>query len=230
MFSSASKVTAPPVRRRRSDEAPLNCYRCGSTDHMAAKCTHIDEPCHKFGCLAWIAKVTSQGLRPGQGKPTCWNLTEKDENDKLGAILAGIHKIAQSGSKYRKLILTLKIKGRTLPLKWTLELHCQTSQLHSIKQCWNKSGWSLHLSSWWHHTANHCNREDKKQTQENLHQVFWYLQQYGLWVKLSKCQFFQDELEFWGTQSHKESGQQRKGWTIYCLQSFQGTRWNWSHS
>ena len=47
-----------------------------------------------------------------------------DESDKLGAILAGIHKVAQGGSIYQKLIMTLKIKGRTLPLKWTLELNC----------------------------------------------------------------------------------------------------------
>ena len=37
-----------------------------------------------------------------------------DESDELGATLAGVHKVAQSVSKYRKLITTLKIKGKNI--------------------------------------------------------------------------------------------------------------------
>ena len=36
-----------------------------------------------------------------------------DESDELGATLAGVH-VAQGGSKYRKLITTLKIKGKNI--------------------------------------------------------------------------------------------------------------------
>jgi len=54
--------------------------------------------------------------------------------------------------------------------------------------------------------------------QENLRWVFRCLQQYGLRVKLSKCQFFQDELEFLGHTISQEGVRPTKGWTIYWLQ------------
>ena len=75
-------------------------------------------------------------MGPDQGKPTYWKQSSGlgDESDELGAVLAGIYKVAQGGSKYQKLITTLKIKGRTLPLKWTLELNYQPFRVHSIKQ------------------------------------------------------------------------------------------------
>ena len=38
----------------------------------------------------------------------------------------------------------------------------------------------------------------RSEHEENLRRVFRRLQQYGLRVKLSKCRFFQDELEFLG--------------------------------
>ena len=44
----------------------------------------------------------------------------------------------------------------------------------------------------------------RSEHEENLRQVFRRLQQYGLRVKLSKCQFFQDELEFLGHTISRE--------------------------
>ena len=37
-----------------------------------------------------------------------------DESDELGTTLAGIHKVAQGGSKYWKLITTLKVEGKNI--------------------------------------------------------------------------------------------------------------------
>ena len=101
-----------------ADEAPTHqmrrtkCHRCGSTDHVAAKCAHKDKRCHKcdkIGHLARVcksskAKVGTRSRNTGSG----------DESDELGATLAGVHKVAQGGSKYRKLITTLKIKGKNI--------------------------------------------------------------------------------------------------------------------
>ena len=38
----------------------------------------------------------------------------------------------------------------------------------------------------------------RKEHEENLHQVFQRLEQFGLQVRLSKCKFFQEQVEFLG--------------------------------
>ena len=57
-----------------------------------------------------------------------------DESDELGTTLAGIHKVAQGGSKYWKLITTLKVEGKNIDSRLTLELNCQPFQLYYIEQ------------------------------------------------------------------------------------------------
>lgn len=52
--------------------------------------------------------------------------------------------------------------------------------------------------------------ETREEHEENLRQVFQRLQQYGLRVKLDKCSFFQEELEFLGHTISKEGVQPTK--------------------
>ena len=100
----------------------VKCYRCGSTDNVAAKCAHKDKfchMCHKVGHLARICKSNkaSIGTRPRNThvlEADSESSGSGDKSDELGAMLAGIHKVAQCGSKYRKLKMTLKIKGKNI--------------------------------------------------------------------------------------------------------------------
>ena len=59
-----------------------------------------------------------------------------DESDELGATLAGVHKVAWGGSKYRKLITTLKIKGKNIDFEVDTEL--SQDWLYQLRLNWPK--------------------------------------------------------------------------------------------
>ena len=54
-------------------------------------------------------------------------------SDELGATLACVHKVAQGGSKYRKLITTLKIKGKNFEADTGAELSTILAALYQAK-------------------------------------------------------------------------------------------------
>ena len=62
----------------------------------------------------------------------------------------------------------------------------------------------------------------RSEHKENLRQVFRRLQQYGLRVKLSKCEFFQDELKFLGHTISREG--------VRPTKERVDKRWSSSHS
>ena len=111
---------APTHQMRRTKK--LKCHRCGSMDHLAVKRSHKDKcchKCHKVGHLSRVCKSTK--ARVGTRSRNIHVLEADsgssgfgDESGELGATLAGVHKVAQGGSKYRKLITTLKIKGKNI--------------------------------------------------------------------------------------------------------------------
>ena len=111
---------APTHQMRRAEK--LKCHRCGSTDHLAAKCSHKDKrchKCHKVGHLARVCKSTKARVGTRSRNTRVLEADSRssgsgDESDELGATLAGVHKVAQGGSKYQKLITTLKIKGKNI--------------------------------------------------------------------------------------------------------------------
>ena len=56
-----------------------------------------------------------------------------DESDELGATLACVHKVAKGGSKYQKLITTLKIKGKNFEADTGAELSTILGALYRAK-------------------------------------------------------------------------------------------------
>ena len=108
-----------PTHQVRRAEKP-HCHRCGSTDHMAAKCAQKDKrchKCHKIGHLARVCKSSRTRVATRSRKTHVLEADREstgsgDESDELGTTLAGIHKVAQGGSKYQKLITTLKVEGK----------------------------------------------------------------------------------------------------------------------
>ena len=84
---------APTHEMRRTEK--LKCHRCGSTDHLAAKCSHKDKrchKCHKVGHLAHVCKSTKArvGTRSRNThvlEADSGSSGSGDESDELGATL-----------------------------------------------------------------------------------------------------------------------------------------------
>ena len=93
---------APTHQMRRTDK--LKCHRCGSADHMAAKCAHKDKcyhKCHKIGHLARVCKSTKAKVKTRSRnshvlKADSGSSGSGDESDELEAKLASVHRVTAS--------------------------------------------------------------------------------------------------------------------------------------
>ena len=152
---------APTHQMRRTEI--LKCHRCGSTDHLAAKCSHKDKrchKCHKVGHLAHVCKSTKArvGTRSRNThvlEADSGSSGSGDESDELGATLAGVHKVAQGGSKYRKLITTLKIKGKNIDFEVDTGNNPGCIISSKAEGSWAGAFVCHPAPVWWHCTANH---------------------------------------------------------------------------